>query len=362
MGGARGRLVSPQERAEAINLINNAVAQGARKRIACELLGIAIRTIERWEKEGVIDQRKGAKRHIVNKLTEEERTLVLTTANSPEYCDLSPGQIVPSLADKSIYIASESSFYRILRKEKQLTHRGRTKPRTHKKSHTHKATGANQLWSWDITYLPSQVRGMYFYLYLIMDVYSRKIVGWSIHDEQNAAHAANLIQQSCIDEGIRKNILVLHSDNGGPMKGSSMLAMLEKLGVTASFSRPSVSDDNPFSESLFKTLKYHRLFPVERFETLFDARAWTIKFAAWYNDIHMHSGLKFITPNQRHLGADRAIMEKRHDVYQKAKERNPHRWSGSTRNWELPAFVTLNANKKNKVLVASEENKRMLAA
>ena len=142
-----------------------------------------------------------------------------------------------------------------------------------------------------------------------------------------------------------------------------MLVMLEKLGVVASFSRPSVSDDNPFSESLFKTLKYHASFPAtEKFETIFDARAWTVKFAAWYNNVHMHSALKFITPNQRHSGDDHAIMAQRHDVYLKARERNPQRWSRNTRNWELPAIVTLNANKKNKGRTTGDKNEKMLAA
>jgi len=353
--------VSPQDRQTAIDLIDEACSNGARKHKACDILEITVRTLERWQKDGVIDQRKGADRLIANKLTVAERQVILATVNSTEYRDLPPCQIVPRLADKGIYIASESSIYRILRQERQLAHRGLAKPARHKRPESHEATGSNRLWSWDITYLPSQVRGLYFYLYMIMDVYSRKIVGWSIHHEQSADHAADLIKQSCIDENIERNQVILHSDNGSAMKGSSMLAMLENLGVVPSFSRPSVSDDNPYSEALFKTLKYRPNFPLtDKFETIFDARSWVVQFCKWYNDEHRHSGLKFITPNQRHVGDDKAIMKNRHNVYMQAKEKHPERWSGDTRNWQLPTLITLNANRKKKT-TTTEKEKLMVA-
>ena len=335
-----------------------ACANGARKHKACELLEISVRTVERWEKDGAVNKRKGAEREVGNKLSEEERRLVLSTVNNVEYRDLPPCQIVPRLADKGLYIASESTIHRILRKEKQLTHRQLSSPPRHKKPDAHEATGPNQLWSWDITYFPSQVKGIYFYVYMIMDVYSRKIVGWTIQHEQSARHAANLIQQACLDESIEREQIILHSDNGSPMKGATMLAKLEILGVIPSFSRPSVSDDNPFSEALFKTVKYHPTFPVaSKFETIFDARTWLVKFTQWYNSEHMHSGLKFITPMQRHTGMNAAIMQNRHSVYQKAKERHPERWSRKTRNWELPTVVSLNANRKNRMSQARNQEK-----
>ena len=347
MGGARGRLVTADDRLRAIELVNEACLGGARKHKACELLEISVRTLIRWQKPGTIDKRKGSERLVANKLTHEERQQVLATVNSSEYRDLPPCQIVPHLADKGIYMASESTIYRILRENKQLAHRGLTKPAKHKRPPPHIATGPNQLWSWDITFLPSQVRGIYFYLYLMMDVYSRKIVGWTIQFEQTAVLAADLIQQACIDEGIARNQIVLHADNGSPMKGATMLAMLETLGVVPSFSRPSVSDDNPFSEALFKTLKYRPNFPLtDKFATVFDARAWVVKFTQWYNNDHRHSGLKFITPAQRHSGMDTRIMDNRHDVYLRAKKQFPARWAGNTRNWQLPVAITLNANKK----------------
>lgn len=356
MGGLRGRLVTAEEREKAIELVREACARGARKQQACQLLEVSRRTLERWEKEGTVDQRKGAERRVGNKLSMEERKLILTTINNVEYRNLPPCQIVPRLADKGIYIASESTIYRILREEKQLAHRGLSKPAKHKKPKTHEASGPNQLWSWDITYLPSQIKGMYFYLYMIMDVYSRKIVGWTIQQEQSADHAANLVQQTCLDEGIERNQIILHSDNGSPMKGATMLAKLEMLGIVPSFSRPSVSDDNPFSEALFKTVKYHPTFPLtDKFKTIFDARAWTVKFVKWYNTIHKHSGLKFITPTQRHTGTDDAIMSNRHKIYLDARKKNPERWSGKTRNWQLPTVVTLNACRKNRISQISEQ-------
>ena len=346
MGGARGRLISTEDKHEAIQLISEACSNGARKSKACALLGLSIRTVERWQNDSE-DKRKGADKHVSNRLSAEEHELILATMNSKEYRDLSPCQIVPRLADQGIYMASESTMYRLLRAKSQLAHRSLSSPVKHKKPDMHEATGPNEIWSWDITYLPSTVKGIYHFLYMIMDVFSRKIVGWSIHTEQSAEHAANLIQQACLDEQVKRNQLILHSDNGSPMKGATMLARLEMLGVVPSFSRPSVSDDNPFSEALFKTLKYHPTFPVtDKFSTIFDARGWVVKFVSWYNLEHLHSGLKFITPNQRHTGGDREIMKNRHSVYLKAREKHPERWSGKTRDWDLPTLVTLNAYRK----------------
>lgn len=348
MGGRRGRLIPKSDRAQAIKLVKEACDNGARKHRACELLEISVRTLERWEHDdGLNDNRKGTSKKVANKLTKEERKMILDTANSEEYSNLPPCKIVPMLADKGEYIASESSFYRVLREENQLTHRQLTRSPKHHRPTTYIATGPNQVWSWDITYLPSQIRGYHYYLYMIMDIFSRKIVAWSLHEVESSEFASHLIKQACIDEKVDRNQLILHSDNGKPMKGATMLAMLETLGVVPSFSRPSVSDDNPYSESLFKTLKYHPTFPmIEKFGSIEAARAWCEKFVDWYNTQHLHCNLKFITPEQRHTGADAKIMAKRHQVYQMAKIAHPERWSRHTRNWELPESVVLNPNKK----------------
>jgi len=328
-------------------LITEACLSGAGKNEACALLGVSIRTIERWEHvDGMVDKRKAAVHLPLNKLSKEERNMIITVSNSTLYQNLPPSKIVPLLADEGCYLASESSFYRILKAENQLTHRQLSRPHKHHKPTAYEAHCANQVWTWDISYLPTQVHGLYFYLYLIVDIFSRKIVGWSVHEVESSEHAASLIKQACLDENISREQIVLHSDNGSSMKGVTMIAMLQTLGVLPSFSRPSVSDDNPYSEALFRTLKYHTTFPRwKKFADIKEARAWCEKFVTWYNHVHLHSALKFVTPLQRHNGDDAAIHDKRRVVYEEAKARHPERWSGQTRNWSLPTVVTLNPNK-----------------
>lgn len=332
---------------------------GARRHKSCEILGITTRTLERWEKaSGEHDKRASAARVVANKLTGEQRDEVLAMANSALYQDLPPSKIVPLLADAGCYMASESTFYRILRDAKQLAHRLTSKPTKQSRPEAYEAYGPNQVWSWDISYLPTQVRGIFFYLYFIMDIYSRKIVGWSIHETEDSVHAALLMKQACLDENVEAGQLVLHSDNGSPMKGVTMLTMLQELGVIPSFSRPSVSDDNPYSEALFRTTKYHHSFPwLEKFASLLTARVWGEKLVHWYNNEHLHSALKFVTPAQRHSGQDAIIRAKRNVVYETAKRQYPERWSGKTRNWLVTKIATLNPNKKLKECAKKSKQK-----
>jgi transposase InsO family protein len=200
----------------------------------------------------------------------------------------------------------------------------------------------NQVWSWDISYLKTAVRGRFFYLYMIVDIYSRRIMGWDVHEEESTDHASTLVRRACEDANVDAVSLVLHSDNGGPMKGSTMLATLQHLGVIASFSRPSVCDDNPFSESLFRTLKYRPEFPRRPFEDVEHARAWVAGFAAWYNGQHRHSGIRFVTPNERHGGDDASVLARRRGVYERARRRSPERWSRGIRDWSPAGSVYLN--------------------
>jgi len=334
-----------------IALIDEACAAGARLAKACEVVGLSPRTVQRYRQEGQIkaDGRKAAAagRVPANRLSEEERTEILATANHPQYAHLPPGQIVPDLADQGRYLASESSFYRILRSEEQLAPRGRAKAPTHKRPEPLQATGPNQLWSWDITYLPTTVRGLFFYLYLFIDLYSRKIVGWEVYAEESAEHAASTIRKAYLREGVAGQELTLHSDNGSPMKGATMLGTLHKLGVETSFSRPSVSNDNAYSEAMFRTLKYHPGFPEKPFDTLEEARQWVAGFQHWYNEQHRHSALKFVTPAQRHRGEDREILRRRAALYEDAKAKCPERWSGNSRNWARPEMVTLNPQNRS---------------
>lgn len=327
-----------------LNLIDEAVAAGARQSRACGLIGIDARTLQRWRANGIGDDRRaGPRKEPSNKLSKKERAKLLKTVNSSEYRDLSPKQIVPRLADEGQYLASESTIYRVLREEGQMAHRGTSRPPTERaKPAEHVATGPGQVWSWDITYLRSPVRGSFFYLDLVVDIWSRKIVGWAVHENESAEHSAVLIEQACTREQIRSDHLVLHSDNGGPMKGATMLATLQDLGIAPSFSRPRVSDDNPYSEALFRTVKYRPEYPNRPFASVEDARLWVERFVAWYNTEHRHSAISFVTPEQRHSRRDNEILAQRHEVYEAARAKRPDRWTGEIRDWTPVKTVVLN--------------------
>ena len=285
---------------------------------------------------------------------------MLAVLNAPAYRDKSPNQIVPLLADQGEYVASEATMYRILKQEKQLAHRQRSAPARRYEAVPRTARGPNQIWSWDISWLRTPVRGMFHYLYLIVDLYSRKIVAWSVHEHECTELASALAVEACHLEGVAPGEVVLHADNGAPMKGATMLATLHALGVVASFSRPSVSDDNPFSEALFRTLKYRPQYPEQAFQSIAAARVWMERFVRWYNTEHCHSALKFVTPEQRHLGRDAQLLERRHALYQHARAQRPNRWSGRTRNWTPAPAVTLPTYRPTKM--ASPENTRAKAA
>ena len=259
-----------------------------------------------------------------------------------------PCQIVPALADNGEYIASESTFYRILHEEKMQNHRGRSQePGKHGKPTSYCATAPNQVWTWDITYLAGAVKGLFYYLYLIIDIFSRDIVGWEVWEEESADHASELIKRACIaQKRLTTMPLVLHSDNGSPMKGATMLETLYALGITPSNSRPRVSNDNPYSESIFKTLKYRPNYQPKGFGSVTEARIWCRHFVEWYRFEHHHSGIKFVTPAQRHDGKSDEILRKRHEVYEAAKASHPEHWNGrQTRDWSDIEAVYLNPDK-----------------
>jgi transposase InsO family protein len=326
-----------------IELVGDAVNSGARKHKACDVLGIPTRTLERWEKkQEKKDMRKGPNTMPANKYSQKEKDAILEECKSKEFQDLPPTQIVPRLADKGIYLGSEATFYRVLKEAKMLTHRSDTKPKNRHKPDEHIATAPNQVWSWDVTYLKTFTKGIFFYLNFILDIYSRKIVGWDVYHEDNAENASVLAEITCMIECIASGQIVLHSDNGKSQKGATTLGMLEKLGVATSFSRPSVSNDNPYSEALFKTTKYMPAYPEKGFANIEEAKIWVDEFVTWYNTVHLHSGIKFVTPESRHLELDRAILENRKNVYERAKALHPNRWSGNTRNWNYIEEVSLN--------------------
>jgi putative transposase len=329
-------------------LIQEARQEGASLDAACARLGVSARTIQRWKKpETVEDRRCGPHTSPANRLSASERRRVLEVANSPEFRDKSPKQIVPALADRGLYVASESTFYRVLREERQLAHRGKTRPSTRRAPTQLEAGAPNEVFTWDITYLRSAVRGAFFYLYLVVDVYSRRIVGWAVHEHEYDELAAHLMRQVVAEAGNPPN-LKLHSDNGPAMKGATLLATLQSLGVVPSFSRPRVSDDNPFSEALFRTLKYRPSFPEAPFSSLEAARSWVSDFVRWYNTEHRHSAIRFVTPDERHFGRERDVLERREAVYERARRRHPTRWSRETRNWSPAGPVLLGTRRREK--------------
>ena len=329
-----------------IDLIDKAVQSGARRKKAAAMIGLSARTIIRWrQKGGGQDQRNGPLTTPANKISEQEKLQIINVSNSASFRDLSPNQIVPKLADQGVYLASESTFYRVLKEQKMLTHRQASKPAVSHSPKEHLATGSCQVWSWDITYLKTSVRGTFFYLYMIVDVWSRKIIAAQVFAEESMDHSSMLLAHACRIHDVQREELVLHADNGGPMKGATMLATLHKLGVIPSFSRPSVSNDNPYSESLFRTMKYRPDFPAKPFESIKQAQSWVDGFVFWYNTQHLHSSICFVTPDDRHFGREEHILKNRRKVYEIARRRNPNRWSKKIRNWNPVNQVWLNPEK-----------------
>jgi putative transposase len=262
----------------------------------------------------------------------------------------------PAERAQVLSVASESSFARVLRAHGQAEHRGRAKaPKAGRPPTTHIAAAPREVWCWDMTYLPATVIGQWFHLYLILDLYSRKIVGWEVHDSDDSIHAAHLVRRTALAEGIATLPIkpVLHGDNGATLKATTVLAMLYWLGIKPSYSRPRVSDDNAYAESLFRTAKYRPEYPAKGFVDLAAARAWATHFVRWYNVDHRHSGIRYVSPAQRHAGDDHAILAARHELYVQARERNPTRWSRETRNWTPIGAVTLNPERDSIVAMAS---------
>ena len=342
-------MIGLEDRRSIAHAVDIAHLAGARLRLACATAGIDLRTLQRWKAADGLQRGDGRPLAIrtapAHALTAHERAAVLALANAPRFAELPPARIVPMLADEGTYLASESTFQRLLQAEGQNAHRGRARaPQAPRPPSTHIATAPRQVWCWDTTYLPARVAGTWFYLYLILDLYSRKIVAWEVHDTDAADHAAHLVKRAALAEGIAaaERRPILHGDNGATLKATTVLAMLHWLGVKPSYSRPRVSDDNAFVEALFRTAKYRPEFPGGGFVDLAAAREWGARFVHWYNHEHRHSGIRYVSPAQRHAGYDTEILAARHAVYLQARERNPRRWSRHTRNWTPAGPVALN--------------------
>lgn len=266
---------------------------------------------------------------------------MIAALTSPEYRDLSPRQVVPALAAVGLYLGSEATAYRLLRKLGMQKHRQNRRPPTAKPPEF-VATGPNQVFCWDITYLRSPVTGKFFYLYLITDIYCRSIVGARVFAEERDEHAAVLFRGLHHREQLQPGQAVIHADNGAAMRGATLLATLQKLGIRPSFSRPRVSDDNPYVESLFGTMKGRVGYPKKPFGTIEEAQNWVDRFVDWYNNVHRHSALNFVTPATRRAGLDVGELDRRRVTYEKARARHPERWSRSIRNCKPAPAVYLN--------------------
>ena len=335
--------MNEEERKNVLLFIHTACQQGCRKKIVCQYLGIDIRRIQRWKKDGVIDKRKGSPRKVEKRLTEAEKDEIIETCTNERFRNLNPHEIVAILAEEGKYIASESSFYRTLHERNLMKHRRDEKKPTGSQQIEVVITEPHKQLSWDISYLKTTVKGKYFYLYMFIDIWNRKIIQWAIHEEESDKKAKELLE----DIGIKN--YSLHSDNGGPMKSHLMKATLEKLGVLATFSRPYVSNDNAYSEALFKTVKLTAGYP-KAFDSIEEAREWMSKFVQWYNYEHKHSGIGYVTPQERLEGKDKIIFAKRNETYLSAYNTHPERWSKPPKQWKHEEKVSLKRGERKRHL------------
>lgn len=353
-------MISTPDRQRAIALINEARHQGARLAAACRELGITARTYQRWTRDGDVreDQRPLVDRPVpANALTPAEEQEILDVCHRPEYASLPPEQIVVRLFDdEARYLASSSTIYRVLHKHREVIHRGRARPpKRQVKPTTYHATAPKQIWTWDATWLGGPIKGEYYYLVMLLDIYSRKVIGWEVFLAESAHNSRTVLERAVLAEKVVNQPLVLHADNGSPFKGATLQEKLNDLGITPSFSRPRVSNDNPYSESLFRTCKYRPCYPAGGFATIVAARQWVAGFVQWYNHEHRHSGIRFVTPAQRHAGEDAALLAKRDMINRAARNANPARWSGNTRNWTPIGTVSLNPEKELNMMTNTPE-------
>lgn len=257
--GSRGRLILEEHKVEVIGLIDEAHENGARYSTACQVAGISVRTLQRWRKRrGIKDNRKGSVKRVVRKLPTECRQEIIVPCNSERFQGMNPHEIVPLLLIDGIYLASVSTFYRVLKEENLVHHRSNTKPKNGcGKPPEQLATGSDQVYCWDITWLPRTVRGFFYYAYVVIDIFDKTIVDWAVHEEESERYSRDLFERTL--QGRKVTLRALHADNGHPMKGISLMALLKALNVEISHNRSRVSNDNPFIESLFKTLSFNSI-------------------------------------------------------------------------------------------------------
>jgi len=311
-------------------------------RPACGALGVSRASYYRWS----VPLKPGTSRTEPRipswSLSNEQRQEVLDIVHSDRFIDRSPWAVYAALLDEGNYLCSVRTMYRILKEQgevrerrNQLSHPVYPKPEL-------LATGPNQVWSWDITKLKGPVKWTYYYLYVILDIFSRYVVGWMLASRESNSLAQTLIEQSCQKQSVGRGQLIIHSDRGPSMSSKPVALLLADLGVTKSHSRPHVSNDNPFSEAQFKTLKYRPEFP-ERFGSVEHARSFCQRFFPWYNTEHYHSGIGYLTPEQVQIGLSQQIVKEREAVLRKAYQRHPDRFKqGIPKPLPLPEAAWIN--------------------
>lgn len=307
---------------------------------ACQALGVSRATF--YRARSPVPRRRQPRPTPARALGEAERERVLDVLASPRFVDRAPGEVVATLLDEGEYLCSERTMYRVLaanravrERRNQREHPPYTKPEL-------VATAPNQTWSWDITKLLGPKKWTYFYLYVLLDIYSRYVVGWMVADRENSALAGRLIEETCHKQGVEPEVLTLHSDRGAPMTSKCTAQLLADLGVTRSLSRPQVSDDNPFSEAQFKTLKYHPGFPG-RFPDIDRAIEYCRSFFPWYNTMHRHGGIAMLTPDAVHHGRAQAVLTQRERTLAVAWTHHPERFvRGIPKPGPLPEAVWIN--------------------
>lgn len=277
------------------------------------------------------------------RLSDIEKDLIVATLCSPRFCDLAPAQVYATLLDEGVYVCSERQMYRVL-SERDLVRERRRGGHGHAGHYNIprlQASAPNQVWTWDITALRGPTRGVRYYLYTMLDIYSRKTVGWSLHTVESAKHARRLLRETCRRYHIDPDTLTIHSDRGSPMTARSVAELLTDLGVAKSHSRPRVSNDNPFIEAHFKTLKYRPDYPA-RFNSITEASAWCRNFFTWYNETHYHSAIGYLRPADFHDGQHGLILERRQITLDHAAAAHPERFTHRPHPAHVPEHAWIN--------------------
>jgi putative transposase len=323
--------------------ITETLAEQVGVRAACEALAVPRSTHYRARQPRPLPKPRPTPVHA---LSSNERAEIRATLNSQRFMDKAPRQVYAALLDEGRYLCHWRTMYRVLAAHQEVKERRLVRHHPVYKKPELLATAPNQVWSWDITALRGPAKWIHYPLYTVLDIFSRYVVGWMIAEVESSELAKQLIAETARKQGIQPDQLTLHADNGSPMKGKPLAQLLHDLGITRSHSRPHTSDDNPFSEAQFKTMKYHPDYP-DRFGSITVARQWARPFFDWYNNDHYHSGLNLLTPASVHFGQALAIQQQRQAVMLSAYAAYPERFGhGLPVMKGAPAAVYINPPKQ----------------